>query len=169
MLSCGLTIANSNSFAHIYCTTMLLLTKIFHFEMAHAIDGYHGVCKNIHGHSYELHVTVGTLEKEIEFIPAPGFILDFKDLKKTVVKTVIEEFDHKLLLSRDYIAKHPHIQTQENLVLWNAEPTAENLLLYMRRVIKKELPVEIKLVALKLYETKDSYATWTESLLYDVL
>ena len=40
---------------------MLLLTKIFDFETAHAIDGYNGMCKNIHGHSYELHVTVGSL------------------------------------------------------------------------------------------------------------
>ena len=37
---------------------MLKLTKIFHFEMAHAIHGYAGACKHIHGHSYELHVTV---------------------------------------------------------------------------------------------------------------
>lgn len=28
---------------------MLTLTKIFHFEMAHAINGYPGSCKNIHG------------------------------------------------------------------------------------------------------------------------
>lgn len=41
---------------------MLQLTKIFHFEMAHAIDGYAGACKNIHGHTYELHVTVSAVE-----------------------------------------------------------------------------------------------------------
>jgi 6-pyruvoyltetrahydropterin/6-carboxytetrahydropterin synthase len=142
---------------------MLLLTKIFHFEMAHAIDGYNGVCKNIHGHSYELHVTVGSDDKEQDFIPAPGFVLDFKELKQLVNTAVIDMFDHQLVLSKNYIAKHPHVQTQENLVLWEAEPTAENLLLYMQRVIRKSLPAEMKLTELKLYETKNSFATWIES------
>ncbi len=142
---------------------MLLLTKIFHFEMAHAINGYNGVCKNIHGHSYELHVTVGASEGELDFIPAPGFLLDFKDLKKIVYQAVVELFDHKLVLSQEYVAKNPYVKEQENLVIWEAEPTAENLLLYMQRLIRKELPVTIQLTEMKLYETKNSYATWIDS------
>jgi 6-pyruvoyltetrahydropterin/6-carboxytetrahydropterin synthase len=34
------------------------LTKEFNFEMAHALWNYDGLCKNIHGHSYKLLVTV---------------------------------------------------------------------------------------------------------------
>lgn len=139
---------------------MLLLTKIFHFEMAHAIDGYNGMCKNIHGHSYKLHVTVGASCNEDEFIPPPGFLLDFKDLKKIVNNAVVELFDHKLVLSKNYIAKHPEVNEQENLVTWDAEPTAENLLLFMKRLIKKELPENIQLLEMKLYETQNSYAAW---------
>ena len=78
---------------------MLTLTKIFHFEMAHAIYGYLGACKNIHGHSYELHVTVTTSEQVKEFIPAPGFIIDFKEIKQVVFASVIQSLDHKLVLS----------------------------------------------------------------------
>lgn len=141
---------------------MLLLTKIFHFEMAHAIDGYDGMCKNIHGHSYELHVTVASTLKEQEFIPPPGFLLDFKDLKKIVNKAVVDLFDHKLVLSKNYIAKHKEVNEQENLVVWDAEPTAENLLLFMKRLIQQDLPADMKLVEMKLYETKNSYATWRE-------
>ncbi len=37
---------------------MIRLTKIFNFEMAHALYGYDGPCKNIHGHSYQLEVTI---------------------------------------------------------------------------------------------------------------
>lgn len=139
---------------------MLLLTKIFTFEMAHAIDGYNGMCKNIHGHSYKLHVTVGASCNEEEFIAPPGFLLDFKDLKKIVSTAVVELFDHKLVLSQNYIAKHPEVNEQENLVIWQAEPTAENLLLYMKRLIKKELPPPVELLEMKLYETQNSYATW---------
>lgn len=63
---------------------MLSLTKIFHFEMAHAIYGYPGSCKNIHGHSYELQVTVTRDIEPQNYIPAPGFILDFKELKQFI-------------------------------------------------------------------------------------
>ncbi len=147
---------------------MLLLTKIFHFEMAHAIDGYDGVCKNIHGHSYELHVTVGSDDHGDEFIPAPGFILDFKELKNIVNIAVVDTFDHKLLLSTGYLTKHPHVKTQENLVVWEAEPTAENLLLYMQRIIREKLPAEMKLTQLKLYETNNSFATWVNGSLKSV-
>ncbi|MBI1780945.1 MAG: 6-carboxytetrahydropterin synthase [Sphingobacteriales bacterium] len=129
--------------------------------MAHAIDGYAGACKNIHGHSYELHVTVsGNDASGDDYIPAPGFILDFKELKKLMMRTVMDTFDHKLVLSRDYLSKKTDISSFENLVEWDVEPTAENLLIYIRKKLEKELPVTIKLNSLKIYETKDSYAEW---------
>ena len=139
---------------------MLLLTKIFYFEMAHAILGYQGVCKNIHGHSYELHVTVSSGDKEKEYLPAPGFVIDFKDLKKLIMSVVVEAIDHKLILSRNYLVKYPDIRSQENLVIWEAEPTAENILLYIQKKLKDKFPPAIKLIELRLYETKTSYATW---------
>jgi len=142
---------------------MLLLTKIFQFEMAHALLGYAGSCKNIHGHSYKLHITVSSGKKEQDYIPAPGFILDFKELKELVVVHVIRTFDHKLVLSKDYVAEHPDICTQENLVTWEAEPTAENLLIYIQRTLSAKLPLTVKLAEVKLYETSDSYARWVNT------
>ncbi|HLG39887.1 MAG TPA: 6-carboxytetrahydropterin synthase [Chitinophagaceae bacterium] len=139
---------------------MLQLTKIFHFEMAHAIHGYSGACRKIHGHSYELHVTVSGSDTDNEYIPAPGYIFDFGKLKKLVISSVIETFDHKLLLSRSFLAKNPGLHSQENLVIWEAEPTAENLLIYICNTLKKKLPKDLLLASLKLYETKDSYAEW---------
>ncbi|MCW3092323.1 MAG: 6-carboxytetrahydropterin synthase [Ferruginibacter sp.] len=143
---------------------MLSLTKIFHFEMAHAIHGYQGACKNIHGHSYELHVTVTAGEENRQYIPSPGFILDFKELKQVVSKTILETLDHKLVLSHSYLNDHTAVLPQENLVTWKVEPTAENLLIYIVQILYKELPKEVKLVKLKLYETKDSYAQWVNDL-----
>jgi len=139
---------------------MLQLTKIFHFETAHAIYGYQGGCKNIHGHSYELHVTVASIDNSDEFIPAPGFILDFKKLKAIVSAAIIEKFDHKLILSGDFLSSCQKMENQENLVVWQVEPTAENMILYINRILQQHLPEAIKLVHLKLYETKDSYAEW---------
>jgi 6-pyruvoyltetrahydropterin/6-carboxytetrahydropterin synthase len=139
---------------------MLNLTKIFNFEMAHAIQGYPGACKNIHGHSYELHVTVTAEAHHPKYIPAPGFILDFKELKQLVSGAILQMMDHKLVLSQAFLDNHPALLSMENLVIWEAEPTAENLLIYIREDLFKKLLPGIQLVKLKLYETKDSYAEW---------
>jgi 6-pyruvoyltetrahydropterin/6-carboxytetrahydropterin synthase len=139
---------------------MLRLTKIFHFEMAHAIHGYPGACKNIHGHSYELHVTVCGTENHQQYIPAPGFVTDFKAIKKLVNAAVVDILDHKVVLSETFLHQHPSYATQENLVTWKAEPTAENMLLFIQSQLQEKLPADIKLNYLKLFETKDSYAEW---------
>jgi len=146
---------------------MLSLTKIFHFEMAHAIHGYPGVCKNIHGHSYELHVTVSSARSDDDFIPGPGFMIDFKEVKKLVVESVIEKLDHKVVLSHQFLLHNPSFLSPENLVTWKAEPTAENMLIYIHNLISEKLPSHVKLVSLKLYETKDSYAEWKPGIAFN--
>lgn len=139
---------------------MIKLTKIFHFEMAHAIHGYAGTCKNIHGHSYELHVTVSSPDPETAYIPVPGFLIDFKEIKMLVNETIIKIFDHHIILSADFLAANPALALLENLVIFEAEPTAENLLISMKQILDTRLPENIRLTQLKLFETKDSYAEW---------
>ncbi len=139
---------------------MIRLTKIFHFEMAHAIHGYQGACKNIHGHSYELHVTLGTIEIQKAYILMPGFIIDFKQIKNLVNTAIIEKFDHSLILSTAYLSDHPTNNIHDNLIIWEVEPSAENILIYMQDVLNSKLPSDIKLIQIKLFETKDSFAEW---------
>lgn len=138
---------------------MLSCTKIFTFEMAHAIHGYEGACRNIHGHSYQLHVAVcAGLHKG--YLPAPGFAIDFKAIKSLVNTVVVELLDHKLVLSKAFLLAHPFTATQENLVVWEVEPSAENMVHFMQEAIVEKLPTGLKLASLRLYETKDSYAEW---------
>jgi len=138
----------------------LQLTKIFHFEMAHAIHGYEGACRNIHGHSYELHVTVTTGKTDDEFLPSTGIMVDFKELKSIVHSTVIQQFDHHVVLSKEFVRSKETLNIEENLYIMEAEPTAENLLIFIKRSLKASFPQGILLASLKLYETKDSYAEW---------
>ncbi|MBL0335454.1 MAG: 6-carboxytetrahydropterin synthase [Chitinophagaceae bacterium] len=140
--------------------SMLSVTKIFRFEMAHALNGYQGPCRFIHGHSYELHVSICPVHTSHEYIPAPGILYDFKELKKLVQETVISRLDHHLVLSAEYMEKEKPQQTEENRFIMDAEPSAENLLLWIRHNLLIILPASIKLHALRLYETKDSYAEW---------
>lgn len=139
---------------------MLQVTKIFRFEAAHAIHGYAGKCRNIHGHSYKLYITVASKIPVDEYIPATGILFDFKDLKHLVNEAVIEKLDHRLLLSEAYLAEHPALRELENVTACEMEPTAENLLLFIRKNLQEALPQGIELCELKIYETADSYATW---------
>ena len=140
---------------------MLRVTKIFRFETAHAIFGYAGSCRNIHGHSYVLHVTVQSSDPAPDdYLPAPGFVIDFKDLKAAVKLAVVDRFDHCIILSEAYLQAHPELRMLPNLEVWPVEPTAENILLHIKSKLQAALPDGVQLHQLKLYETADSYAEW---------
>lgn len=128
--------------------------------MAHALDGYNGACQYIHGHSYELHVTIASVGSGDDYLKPPGFMMDFKELKQIINRAVIEKFDHKLVLSRAYLSKFPAGVFRETLETLEVEPSVENLLLRSKDAICEILPSTLSLQGLKLYETKDSYAEW---------
>jgi 6-pyruvoyltetrahydropterin/6-carboxytetrahydropterin synthase len=140
---------------------MISITKIFRFEAAHAIHHYPGSCAQIHGHSYELHVTVSATESSESFIEGLGIVMDFKNLKSIVQEHAIFLLDHKLILSKDYVADTRNDFSKDELLLFEAEPTAENLLLFLKNKILPELQHGIHLKSLKLWETRDSYAEWS--------
>ncbi|MEI7897813.1 MAG: 6-carboxytetrahydropterin synthase, partial [bacterium] len=77
------------------------VTKEFRFEAAHALMGYDGPCKNIHGHSYELSVTVIGTPVTDRSSAKLGMVMDFGDLKKIIKKQIVDPFDHALLLNSE--------------------------------------------------------------------
>lgn len=140
---------------------MISITKIFRFETAHAIHQYEGLCKNVHGHSYELHVTI-TKEISDNFIPKNGFIIDLKDLKIFVNEIIIKYFDHQIILSKAFLKAHSNLNSMENLVIWEMEPSAENIVFFIKEKLAKNFSSDLKLTKLRLYETADSYAEWVK-------
>ncbi|HIR32642.1 MAG TPA: 6-pyruvoyl tetrahydropterin synthase family protein, partial [Candidatus Coprenecus merdigallinarum] len=76
----------------------LRLTKEFRFEGAHALTGYDGKCRHIHGHSYILYVTVKGTPSNPDGTPKSGMLIDFTDLKQIVNDHIIDIFDHSLIL-----------------------------------------------------------------------
>lgn len=142
---------------------MLSLTKIFNFEMAHALFGYVGACSNIHGHSYKLYITVSIPNPVNEYIAPPGFIIDFKEIKKIVFETIISKFDHSIVLSKDYLKANRPLNEIINLIVFDAEPSAENLLIYFKNKLQEQLPLNVLLSSIRLYETKDSYVEWNQT------
>lgn len=142
---------------------MISITKVFRFEAAHAIYSYPGACANIHGHSYELHVSIRSESQVRDYIDHLGIIFDFKELK-SLVTSVVDQLDHKILLSKSYCKNVSPSFTKDELTLLEYEPTAENLLIFFRDNIIEKLPEEVSLTYLKLWETRDSYAEWTADM-----
>ena len=142
--------------------TKIRVTKVFTFDMAHALFGYDGPCKNIHGHTYRLSVTLIGEQVQEENNPKQGMVIDFTDFKKIVKENVIDVFDHTLVLKADT----PHAKIQgltdnfERVIYSDYQPSCENLLLDMVDRINTNLPYSISIHNVKLEETPTSYAEW---------
>ena len=133
---------------------MVYITRIEHFNAAHKLynpkwrreenEAVFGKCanENCHGHNFELHVTLAGLPN-----PETGFVFDVKKLSGIIKEHVTEKLDHKNLnVDVDFMAGK--ICSIENLVIgiWNE--------------LNPQLPAEIKLHALKLYETPRIYVEY---------
>lgn len=142
--------------------TKVRVTKEFRFEMAHALWNYDGPCRNVHGHSYRLYVTVIGEPINSQTDPKHGMVIDFGDLKKIVKTTIINKFDHSVVISKE--APHHLLQNIEQMFekydVMEYQPTCENLVVdFAGRLIEK-LPENLKLFSLRLVETNTSYAEW---------
>jgi len=138
------------------------INKEFGFEMAHALLGYNGKCRNIHGHSYQLTVTlIGSPIDDIKN-PKNGMVMDFGELKDIVNKQIIDIFDHALVLNdaspdKESISSIPLF---EKVLFLPYQPTCENMLIDFASRISNSLSANIKLHSLMLRETNNSYAEW---------
>ena len=142
------------------------ITKQFSFETGHALYGYDGKCRNVHGHSYRLSVTViGTPIADNHNVKY-GMVIDFSDLKKIVKEDIVDVFDHATVFNKNT----PHVELAKelsdrghNVLLVDYQPTSEMMVIDFAEKIKKRLPREISLHSLRLQETATSYAEWFAS------
>jgi len=116
---------------------MITVTKDFTFDAAHFLENYDGPCANLHGHTYQGSVTVRPTEFSID-----DMVIDFKELKNIIQNQIIDAFDHKFI---------------NNMVSYN--PTAENMVADIAERLKLHFS-DVRLVEVKLWETRDSHATW---------
>ncbi len=143
---------------------MFYLTKIFHFEAAHALKGYDGKCRNIHGHSYELRVTVKGMPLNEPGNPKNGMVIDFHDLKAIVNQEVIEKLDHSFIIGNNMPEGFVEITKKnfDKVVELPYQPTTENMLADFAQRIKHRLPQHVELYSVTLQETRDNIAEWRE-------
>lgn len=142
------------------------ITKKFNFETGHALYGYDGKCKNVHGHSYKLFVTVSGKPITDTNNVKLGMVIDFGDLKKIVNEEIVDVFDHATVFNKNT----PHVELAKELMdrghdvlLVDYQPTSEMMIIDFAKKIKNRLPKNIKLHSLKLQETSTSFAEWFAS------
>ncbi len=147
------------------------ITKQFSFETGHALYGYDGKCKNVHGHSYKLSVTVIgspiTDRSNVKF----GMVIDFSDLKKIVKEEIVDQFDHATVFNETT----PHIELANELknrghhvILVDYQPTSENMVVdFADRIVARFTFRKLNFFSLKLQEKrnlsfcKKGFAKWT--------
>lgn len=145
--------------------TRIRITRKFRFEMAHALWNYDGPCKNIHGHSYKLYVTViGKPQKEKSSAKC-GMVIDFSELNKIVEENIIDYFDHSVVINSeaDKLELQNIREMFEKFYIFDYQPTCENLVIHIVNTLKEKLPEKIDLYSIRLCETTTSYAEWYAS------
>ena len=142
------------------------ITKQFNFETGHALFGYDGKCRNVHGHSYKLSVTVIGIPITDTSNVKLGMVIDFGDLKKIVKEEIVDQFDHATVFNKNT----PHLELAKelmdrghNVILANYQPTSENMVIDFAAKIRHRLPENIQLFSLRLQETDTSFAEWFAS------
>ncbi|KRP27436.1 MAG: 6-pyruvoyl tetrahydropterin synthase [Cryomorphaceae bacterium BACL22 MAG-120619-bin32] len=142
------------------------ITKLFHFETGHALYGYDGKCKNVHGHSYKLAVTVSGKPISDTNNVKLGMVIDFGDLKKIINEEIVDVFDHATVFNKNT----PHVELANELIkrghhvlLVDYQPTSEMMVIDFAEKIKNRLPSTIHLFSIKLQETETSFAEWFAS------
>src|SRR5210317_29782 len=116
------------------------ITKMFSFETGHALYGYDGKCRNVHGHSYKLSVTVKgspiTDSSEVKL----GMVIDFGDLKKIVKQEIVDLFDHATVFNKNT----PHLELAKELIdrghhvlLVDYQPTSEMMVIDFAKKLKR--------------------------------
>lgn len=133
---------------------MLYLTRKEHFNAAHKLYNskwskeknveVFGLCanENWHGHNYDLYITIKG-KPDVD----TGFIMDVKDLSAIIKKFVIEPLDHKNL-------------NMDVPFLKNIMCSTENLAIAIWNQIAPQLPSDVKLHCVKLYETPRIYVEY---------
>lgn len=142
---------------------IIRVSKVFTFDMGHALFGYDGPCKNIYGHTYRLTITLAGVPANNKSDVKNGMVIDFSNLKTIVHSKIINLFDHALVLNGD----SPHRELDklltshfEKIIYFDEQPTCENLLIHFKNLLLPEFSSNPQLVYVRLEETPSSFAEW---------
>lgn len=130
------------------------ISKQFRWEMGHRLPFHEGLCRNMHGHSYEAHVILTGEPDE------HGMVMDYFDMK-WLIQDKIDELDHCFLCDvSDTVVVEFLREHGLKSVIVPMPTTAENIARLLLDHVCSQLPAEhrVKSVRLRVYETEKTYA-----------
>ena len=137
---------------------MITVTKTIRFDAAHILTNHQGHCKNLHGHTYRVDVSVTQGDGDTS-----DMVIDFKDLKRIASEVVCERFDHAFIYNTESAGEREIAAVVEKngmrTVAIPFRSTAENLARMFFGELKARIP---GLSAVKVWETADSCAEYRE-------
>lgn len=155
----------------------VVATKIFSFDMAHRLPGHEGLCKNIHGHTYKLEVTVSrdTPSGIISGGPSEGMVIDFQALSGLVKTSIVDKLDHACIIYPEEQFDIDMLKLMEKhdmkVVELGYRPTAELMArnffeLLVKKISKSDVPEirDLTVVKIRLWETPTAYAEVTDEV-----
>ena len=135
---------------------MITVTKTVKFDAAHVLTNHRGLCKNLHGHTYRVDVSVAQAEGDDR-----DMVIDFKDLKAIANEVICDRFDHAFVYNTASSGEcEIAAVVEKNGMRTVAIPfrsTAENLARHFYESLKPRIP---GLSAVKVWETADSCAEY---------
>lgn len=144
------------------------VTKEVTFDCAHMLSGHEALCKNLHGHTYKVQVTV--VGDPLEDGSSARMVVDFKHLKEAINHVIVDHFDHATIFS----APNFRGPAEEDLLEWAQSngmryfvmperTTAEQMAQFFSTEIESYLTNDLMLTNVhycvcRVYETPTSYA-----------
>lgn len=135
---------------------MITVTKTVKFDAAHILTNHQGLCKNLHGHTYRVDVSVSeSVGSESDMV------IDFKDLKHLATEVICDRFDHAFIYNTESEGEREIAAVVEKngmrTVAIPFRSTAENLAKMFFNDLKAKIPT---LASVRVWETADSCAEY---------
>ncbi len=123
---------------------MFVLKIVTDFASAHSLRGYPGDCSRLHGHNWQVEVSV-----ESEVLDATGIAIDFREIKKQT-KEIVKRLDHQ------YLNEIPPFD--------QLNPTAENIAKYFYEEVGQLINnQDVRVCEVIIWETPRASVAYSES------
>ncbi len=132
---------------------MFSVARDFSFSYGHRLYRYEGKCRRLHGHNALARVVV-----DCEKLDEQGMALDFVNIKSSIGSWLDEEFDHRVLLSKDDPLAKTLLDVGEPVVLFDGNPTAE---LLAKTIFERALSLGMNVKQVDFWETEKCRATYS--------
>ena len=136
---------------------MTTVTKTVKFDAAHILTNHQGLCKNLHGHTYRVDVSVVGDESR-------DMVIDFKELKNLATEVICEKFDHAFIYNTASAGEcEIAAVVEKNGMRTVAIPfrsTAENLAKYFHDLLAPRIAAPSQIASVRVWETADSCAEY---------